>query len=280
MDENELLELTGSNESEPQESEPDESPEGEAVAESEESGKETGEAEGASPAEPELEPDDYDPDDPAERTPVQRRGLRKALAAKKAKWREKEQQLIAERERLRGELEAVRRQTEQPTRPDEPESSPEDDFYRDPVKYIEARERQLATRFEQQRIEMAVVGAKARYKDYGDAESAFIEAANENKNLWGQMRNAPDPAEFAYRYGKNLIAIGETGSIDDLRAKIEKETREKIEQEYREKLAQQNASKPTPTSAGARGVSAKSPVAVTPIDDFDFDAALKGANYM
>lgn len=46
---------------------------------------------------------------------------------------------------------------------------------------------------------------------------------------------APDPAEFAYRTGKNYMELQQAGNIDALRAKIESEVRVKLEAELKAK---------------------------------------------
>ena len=46
---------------------------------------------------------------------------------------------------------------------------------------------------------------------------------------------APDPAEFAYRTGKNYMELQQAGNIDALRAKIESEVRMKLEAEMKAK---------------------------------------------
>jgi len=89
--------------------------------------------------------------------------------------------------------------------------------------------------------------------------------------LHAQWLQSPDPAEFAYKLGKHTKELRDVGSIDNLRAKIEKETRLKLEEEFkkkREELEKQRQEL-TPSLSDVRGAARRTnPVFTgpTPLD--------------
>lgn len=79
--------------------------------------------------------------------------------------------------------------------------------------------------------------ARSRYADFDQNIAAFSELLNSPSGaaVQAQFISSQDPAELAYKIGKHHRELKEVGSIDDLRAKIEKETRAKLEAEYKTK---------------------------------------------
>lgn len=74
--------------------------------------------------------------------------------------------------------------------------------------------------------------ARGRHADFDVMSDVFFnDLAANNPNLSQQAMSAPDPFEFVYQQGKKHNEIGSIGSIDDYRAKIEKEIYAKIEAE-------------------------------------------------
>lgn len=120
------------------------------------------------------------------------------------------------------------------------QAEPEVDFWDNPsaVMAREAKQAaQIAIReFQQQqtmeRINASETAAKGKYADYGDAFSAFQQAASANPVLIQQMTGASDPAEFAYKTGKRAMELEQVGSLDALiaaeRAKWEAEAKAAI----------------------------------------------------
>lgn len=117
---------------------------------------------------------------------------------------------------------------------------PEPDFWDNPQQAIASQVQQAIRQAmeEQQhmqqveRINASEAAARAKYDDYGDAFSAFQQAAMANPALIQQMTRESDPAEFAYRKGKTALQLEQVGSIDELirneRAKWEQEARAAI----------------------------------------------------
>ena len=90
---------------------------------------------------------------------------------------------------------------------------------------------------------MAELAARSRYKDYDEKVEIFKGLSMQNPVLFQQAIASQDPAEFAYRVAKNYHELQEAGSIEQVRAKVEKETRLKVEAEMREKFKQEQETK-------------------------------------
>lgn len=77
--------------------------------------------------------------------------------------------------------------------------------------------------------------ARSKYSDFDEKVQAFGEIIQQTPGLHVQWLQSPDPAEYAYKLGKNHLELRDAGSVDALRQKIEKEVRLKLESEYKEK---------------------------------------------
>jgi len=95
--------------------------------------------------------------------------------------------------------------------------------------------------------------AMRAYDDYGEMEQVFLAAVSRDPALGAALRNAEDPAEFAYRYGKNKTATEGFKSVEEMEAawkkKYEAELQEKVRKEHADRIA---GSQPK-TQAGAPG---------------------------
>jgi len=123
------------------------------------------------------------------------------------------------------------------------------------------------------RLQTAEVIARSKYPDFDEKIAVFGEVLQQNPVLHAQWLQSPDPAEFAYRAGKNHKELQEAGDIDSLRAKIEKETRIKIEAEMKakaEELEKERAKIP-PSLSDVRGATTQATRPVwngpTPLND-------------
>lgn len=151
---------------------------------------------------------------PSESVPV------KALQDERRKRQELEQQIAL-----------LQQQAQQP----QPQQPPE--FWSNPDGALDARLEQFGSKliqqFQQQqrieRINASEAEARVKYADYGDAFSAFQQAAQMNPTLIQRMQMAENPAEFAYQTGKRSMELEKVGSLDELlkaeRAKWEAEVK-------------------------------------------------------
>ena len=119
----------------------------------------------------------------------------------------------------------------------------------------EARSKAEATNA---RMQMAEFIARQKHTDFDEKIAVFAEVLKQTPGLAQQWLAFPDPAEFAYSLGKNHMELQQAGSIDGLRAKIEKETRIKLEEELKlkaEAMAKERAALPPSLSeAHSKGV--------------------------
>lgn len=189
-----------------------------------------------------------------------------AKAAPKVDFSEKERALLAaatEERRKRQELE--RRLAEISKPPQEPEKP----FWDDPeaalkrqTQHLEQSKAQIAQMFIQERIKISEHHARKQYEDFDDKVNEFGQALQEVPGLYQQWLSSPDPAEFAYKTAKNRIELREVGSLEQYKAKIEKEARIKVEAEFKKKmedLEKQRQSIPDSLSSvtGATGQTSK-----------------------
>lgn len=112
------------------------------------------------------------------------------------------------------------------------------------------------------RLQTAEAIARSKYSDFQEKVDVFAQIVQQTPGLAQQWLASPDPAEFAYKLGKNHKELQEAGNLDALRAKMEKEIRLKVENEMKanaEKLAAERAAIP-PSLSDARGTTSHRPV--------------------
>ena len=171
--------------------------------------------------------------------------------------REKAFLRAAQEERTkRQELE--RRMAAPPPAKDEPAKT----FWEDPEGALARQNEQHQAQLRTVWLNTAEAIARTRYTDYEQEKAVFVEMATQSPALYQEMLVSPDPAEFAYRTGKARRELKEAGGLEQLKAKIEAETRTRLEAEYRAKeearlkeLAAQRAALPGSLS-DVRGASA------------------------
>jgi hypothetical protein len=149
---------------------------------------------------------------------------------------EKERGLLAEADRqrrrnqqLEQELAAARGQ-----KPEEKKA-----FWDDPEGALKKHQAEMANLGVTTRLQTAELIARSRYPDFDEKVTKFAELVQQTPGLAQQWLAAPDPAEFAYRTGKNHLEIQQAGSLDKLREEIDKkartEERAKVEAEFKAK---------------------------------------------
>jgi hypothetical protein len=104
----------------------------------------------------------------------------------------------------------------------------------DPVEYLT---QQIASRLGPQvqqqqfllKVEVAEQFARQQWADYDTTVDVFKDEAGRNPHLWAAVQQAPNPAQYAYNAGKNILAARTYGSeAPPSRDQIEAEIREKI----------------------------------------------------
>src|SRR3990167_4830063 len=100
---------------------------------------------------------------------------------------------------------------------------------------VKAETDRIRAEFNTWRLNLAEYGARQKHPDFEEKTAVFGELLKNTPGLYQEWIAALDPAEFAYTTGKNNLELKAAGSIDELRARIEKETRIKLEAELKEK---------------------------------------------
>ena len=128
---------------------------------------------------------------------------------------------------------------------------PQRNFSDDPAAYVEQMRAEFASEVANIRTEALQAAARARYQDYDEKEQAFISLAQSNPYLVAQLRQASDPAEFAYRTAEYHLALQESGgSLDALKKRIAEELAQSKAADHD---AKRNALPKTLAGAGGTG---------------------------
>lgn len=106
-------------------------------------------------------------------------------------------------------------------------------FWDDPEGMLKTFESRIDGAVMTTRLNTAEAIARSKYPDFDEKIAVFAEILNQTPGLHQQWLSSPDPAAFAYSTGKNHIEFRQVGSMDAMRAQIEKETRVKLEAEFK-----------------------------------------------
>lgn len=194
---------------------------------------ETASPELVAPAAPPEPAPSAQPTPPPARTPEEPRDV-VAFKAAAIEERRKRQEL----ERRLAEME--KRQAA-PVLPDDPYAAEIEQ------KYLAPRMQELEQRMLDRMYNAIEASARVRYPDYDEVRAQFLELCEQDPSAAAGLRDAPDPAEYAYKTAKKYALMREIG--DDpvaYRARVEAEIRKDLEA----KLGQPRAmSSPTPPSS-------------------------------
>ena len=139
-------------------------------------------------------------------------------------------------------------------------------FWDDPEGALAKHQQEVRRESTNARLQTAEFIARQKHTDFDEKIEVFAKVLQQTPGLEKQWLSAPDPAEFAFTTGKNHMELEQAGSIDELHAKIEKETearvRLKLETELKDKseaLAKERAALP-PSLSEARSTGSNKPV--------------------
>lgn len=193
--------------------------------------KEPEEAKPEVKAEPKPEPKaEAKPEAPkVEMTPKE-----KALLATAQEERQKRQEL----ERQLATFKQQPQQTQQPAQPtqtfwDNPEAALQ--------QFQQGVHQTVQQTVIQSKVAMSADFARRQYADFDEKIAAFGELMQANPWLEGQVASSPNPAEMAYRLGKNRMELQQAGDLDGYRKKVEEETRAAMRKEMEEEAAKKEA---------------------------------------
>lgn len=160
---------------------------------------------------------------------------------KREEFTEKERAFLRAAEEERRKRQELERRLAELEKPKQPEGEKKT-FWDDPEGHLKTFEQSLEQRLSQREMNVKLTTAEAiartKYKDFDDNIQVFAGLLQQTPGLREAWLASPDPAEFAYRAGQRTKMLTEAGSIDELRERIEKETRAKLEAEYKAKQAE------------------------------------------
>lgn len=195
-------------------------------------------------------------------------------AAPQQEFTEKEKAFLRAAQEERGKRQELERRLaamEAAKGPAEPAKT----FWDDPEAALKAHEDRIRQEATNARLGMAEFTARQRHPDFDEKVAKFAEIIQGTPGLHQQWLASPDPAEFAYTIAKNHMELQQVGSMEEMRAKIERETearvRTKIEAELKAKadiMARDRAAIPPSLSDARSSGPANRPVwnGPTPLD--------------
>ena len=193
---------------------------------------ETGKFASTEEANPEGEAKPAEPENTATQKPEEKK--------ENQEFTEKERAFLAamqeerrKRQAMEQELNTIRQQAMQTAQQNG--GQPPKTFWDDPEAALKQFQQQVQTVALRTRLDTSEAIARQRYQDFEQNVQFFGELMAQTPGLREQMLNSPDPAEFAYKTGKTHREYRELGSIEEYRAKVEREARAKIEAEYKQR---------------------------------------------
>lgn len=148
---------------------------------------------------------------------------------------EKERGLLAAAQEERRKRQDLERRLAELEKPKEQKTEEPKSFWDDPEGHLKKHTQEVHQTALATRISVTEAMAREKYKDFDQAVEIFAQALQETPGLHAQWLASANPAEFAYRVGKNTRELREAGNIDALREKIAKEERVKLEAEFKAK---------------------------------------------
>lgn len=179
---------------------------------------------------------------------------------------DKEKAFLRAAEEERRKRQALERELQEARSKAPATTEPAKTFWDDPEGWMSRHQEQQRQERLKERLGVAEMLARSKYTDFDEKVATFTDMAKTTPGLIQAWLASPDPAEYAYRAGKNHMELREAGSIDGLKAKIEKEAyakaRADMKKELEEKsaaLAKERAALP-PSLSEARSTGVNKPV--------------------
>ena len=179
------------------------------------------------PSEPKAEtPEKEVPEEPKESTDVKSEAPTKVEKSGSSP----DEQLTA----MKAELARIReknRDLEQKLK--EPEKVP--DLFEDPDGRLKYLEQTFDSKLEKTRLSISEEYAKDRYgeDEYNEKLNVFMSLVEQSPSLVVDMKNAPNPAKFAYDTARKHMLIEQIDDIDKMKANIKAETEKEVEARLR-----------------------------------------------
>lgn len=137
--------------------------------------------------------------------------------------REKRQKAVAEAEKLRKELDGLKKQdVEMP------------DIFEDQEGAINALKQGFAQDLMRERFNMSQEFMRMTHDDYDAREAEFLEMANDSPELLARLKTHPNPARFAYETAEKHAKLTEMENIEEWREKERARIRQELEAEMQQ----------------------------------------------
>jgi len=112
--------------------------------------------------------------------------------------------------------------------------------------YLNSRDQQAEERLFVERCNLTEEMARDRHKDFDEVREVFLEEAQKNPQLFAQLRQERNPAEFAYREGLRARELKDVnGDFTAYKSKLEKDIEARLTAQFEAKYGKQPA---VPTS--------------------------------
>lgn len=157
--------------------------------------------------------------------------------AKREEFTEKEKAFLKTAQEERQKRQELERRLAELEKAKPKEEGEKKTFWDDPEGHLKAHEEKIAARERNLSLNVSERLARSKYEDFDEKIAVFAEILQTpaGPGVHAQFIAAPDPAEFAYKLGKQTKELRDAGSVDDLKAKLEKEIRVKLDAEYKAK---------------------------------------------
>ena len=114
-------------------------------------------------------------------------------------------------------------------------AEPAKGFFDDPEAALASFEQRTQTVILKSKLDITEAIARNKYPDFEAKFATFRDLANTTPGLANQWLTSSDPAEFAYKTGRDYMALKQAGDLPKMKEQLEKELRLKIEAEHKEK---------------------------------------------
>jgi hypothetical protein len=171
---------------------------------------------------------------PKEQPKVELTDKEKAFLADVQKERQKRQEL--ERRLAAMQQQQQVQQPQPPAQPGQPAT-----FWDNPEAALQQHYQQVQQTIVQNKVLMSADMARSKYPDFDEKVSAFVELMQTAPWLEQQVASSPNPAEMAYRIGKNRMELAQAGDLDSYRKKVEEETAARVRKEIEDAAAAKEA---------------------------------------
>jgi hypothetical protein len=112
--------------------------------------------------------------------------------------------------------------------------------------YLNSRDQQAEERLFVERCNLTEEMARDRHKDFDEVREVFLEEAQKNPQLFAQLRQERNPAEFAYREGLRARELKDVnGDFSAYKSKLEKDIEARVRAELEAKYGKSTPAVPT-----------------------------------